>query len=901
MTFLYKISEIHINNLEQPVGVNKDIIIGWELQSDRNQVWQQSYQIQISTTDDFQELIYDSGNVLSQESANITIQLTSIQSLCRYFVRCSSTNQYKESSGWSNTATFVTGILDESEWKGNFISAETEDDADNSKGTVLYQYFQCKEKPIHSAFMVSTALGLYDLKINGDRISGDELKPGWTSYGKRLLYQTYDVKHILQQGQNCISAMIGAGWYKGLMGFLLERNNYGKQTAFYCMLRICYEDGECEEIFTDEHWNGTDAPVTFAEIYNGEQYDARKEHILTLTDQHAQADQLSESAQVIHIVQNISYPFRQLVAQTGCGVRKKEAFQPVAIFTTPKGEKVLDFGQNMAGWVSFVGHGPVGESITLKHFEVLDQAGNVYTDNLRTAKQEFKVIFDGTESKVYEPHFTYMGFRYVQILTSSNQCRAEHFIAHALYSDMRECGKFECSDSLVNQLHHNIQWSMKGNFVDIPTDCPQRDERCGWTGDAQIFSTTASYLMDVSTFYQKWLDDMVADQTPEGGIPHIVPDILTNAKDNTNWLVSDGTHSASAWADAITIIPWLLYQTYGNPQILNRYYDSMKNWIDFMTAHATDGVFDYGVQLGDWLALDASEGSYYGATPNDYVCSVYYIYSCSLLVKAAKVLRRIEDVEKYESLYQKLLTQFRKHYVNEDGSLTSDTQTAYILALHFHMIPDDFREQAARHLVSLLKEQDNHLVTGFVGTPYFCDALSGNGYAKEAYQLLLRQEYPSWLYEVKKGATTIWEHWDGLKPDGTMWSDEMNSFNHYAYGAIGAWLYEECAGIQLDEEQPGFKHWIIHPCVNTFSYVKASYHSIYGVGRVDWKRKCSDDGILKSVISLCVEIPVNTTATVILDHCVKIIDSDGIIMEASEQGYQGNLSSGTYRIQYQMQ
>lgn len=534
-----------------------------------------------------------------------------------------------------------------------------------------------------------------------------------------------------------------------------------------------------------------------------------------------------------------------------------------------------------------------GEEAELRCFEVLDANGNVYTDNLRTAKQTIRYICNGRKS-VYHPNFTFQGFRYVKIARwpdSAGKISADVFRACALYSEMEQTGSFSCSNPLVNQLQHNILWGLKGNFVDIPTDCPQRDERMGWTGDAQIFCRTACYLMNTDAFFTKWLADLAADQTKEGGVPHVVPDIISG-KEQADWLMSQGTHSAAIWADAAVIIPWALYLVYGDKEILKKQYHSMKKWILFMKNHATDYIWNYKRQFGDWVALDAEEGSYFGATPNDLTCTAFFAYSTGLFVKTARALGKTEDEKEFADLYQNIVKKFQAAFFNRDGSMTAQTQTAHILALHFQLVPEAYREKTAKRLTELLAERDGHLVTGFAGTPYFCHALSENGYVKEAYELLLKEDFPSWLYQVKMGATTVWEHWDGIKPDGTMWSSDMNSFNHYAYGAVGDWLYRVVLGIDADEEEPGFRRIIIRPQTGeAFSYAEGAFISIYGEIAVRWEKEGERT-------KLSVRIPVNTRAAVILEQGACIIHAGELEFKEKDGRLQAECGSGSWSVEY---
>ena len=516
------------------------------------------------------------------------------------------------------------------------------------------------------------------------------------------------------------------------------------------------------------------------------------------------------------------------MTQPGSHVTMVDRLPAVAVLTTPEGDRVVDFGQNMTGWVEIRAKGVPGAVFELNCFEVLDAAGNVYTDNLRGAKETIRYICRDDQAFCWHPNFTFQGFRYARIAAFYGEPKPENFVAHTVHSAMAQTGFFSCANPDLNQLWHNILWGLKSNFLDIPTDCPQRNERLGWTGDAQIFCRTASYLMNTYTFFSKWLADVAADQTPEGGVPHVVPDLITGYEED-DWLLSQGTHSAAAWADVAVLNPWHMYLTYGDQEILKKQYRSMKRWIEFMRTHAVDHIWNYQLQFGDWVALDAHEGSYFGATPNDLTCTAYYALSTRTFARIAGILGKREDEKTYKRLYEDILRTFQSRFFDSEGNMTAQTQTAHIIALYFGLVPEKYREKTAAALVRLLEKENGHLVTGFVGTPYFCHALSANGYLKQAYELLLKDDFPSWLYQVKMGATTVWEHWDGIRPDGTMWSPDMNSFNHYAYGAVGEWMYRVLAGLEIDETHPGYKRFIVQPHPGGgLTWARTDFISVYG-------------------------------------------------------------------------
>ena len=736
------------------------------------------------------------------------------------------------------------------------------------------------EKKITHANLTITAMGVYEARLNGRRVGQFVMAPGWTSYHKRLQYQEYDITDLLTNGKNEIEVTVGKGWYRsplpGWLGCAYQDELRSRPCGLAAQITLTFEDGSSKILSTDKSWKVSDGPVRFSEIYDGEIYDSAKTPLLD---------------QPVTIFDG---PTDTLILQQGEEVCEQERLAVKKVFVTPNGEAVLDFGQNMTGYVELFVNAKAGDCVDLSFAEVMDKEGNFYTENYRGAKAQYHYICsDGVQT--WHPSLTFYGFRYIRIndFPGGIDCvKPENFTAITVHSNMKRTGFLSSSNTLLNQLFSNIIWGQKGNFLDVPTDCPQRDERLGWTGDAQIFCRTATYLMNTYTFYKKWLHDLEVDQTPEGGVPHVVPNIEEGRTDG-NWLLRQGPHSAAAWADAAIINPWTMYLMYGDKDILKKQYNSMKGWIDFMRAHAVDYIWNYKLQFGDWVALDAEEGSYFGATPNDLTCTAYYAYSTGLFVQMAKALGKEDVAAEYEELYHKIVKKFQETFFDAEGNMTAQTQTAHIVALYFQLTPEKYITKTVEGLKRLLDKENGHLVTGFVGTPYFCHALSQNHSLKEAYDLLLKEDFPSWLYQVKKGATTIWEHWDGMKDDGSMWSADMNSFNHYAYGAIGEWMYRVMAGIEADPEYPGFKHAILYPRIGgNLKYTAGKYHSIYGDVGVKWE-------VQGKQITLTVQIPVNTTAEIRLDQAKAVLESDGLTFAREADYMAAEAGSGTYHIAFE--
>lgn len=676
-------------------------------------------------------------------------------------------------------------------------------------GTVYLKNFRCAAKA-EKAMLEITALGVYEAKLNGERIGDFILAPGWTSYLNRLQVQSYDVTDMLKT-ENSLEVTVGQGW-RAIANKRDGSDFLGyRDTALIAELTLTYADGSTESIVTDSSWTARESKLRYTNIYDGDIYDAT-----------------FKAGSARHCI-CVDLEKDMLIPQEGEKIVEQERMPALQVIKTPAGETVIDFGQNMTGYVEFRIKGTPGAQATISHGETLDRDGNFYNANYRSADAQIKFVCDG-EEHTYKSALTFFGFRYIRLENWPDEVKKENFTAVVIHSDIRRTGYFECSDEAVNKLFKNIIWGQKSNFLDVPTDCPQRDERLGWTGDAQVFVRTASLNFDVERFFKKWLRDLAADQGRDGCVPHVIPNI------------SDDMGGSSAWSDAAVICPWEIYRTYGDKKILEDQFDSMKAWIDWMRERSENGRRSGGSHFGDWLGLDSPEGSYKGSTPEDLIATAYYKYSTELFIKAAHALGR--DVAKYENIPAEAAAAFRREYM-ENGRVKNATQTGCVLALYFDITDD--RAATVGQLNELI-ERAGHLETGFVGTPYLLHALSDNGYAETAYDLLLRREYPSWLYPISKGATTVWEHWDGIKPDDTMWSTDMNSFNHYAYGAVADWMYGAAAGINSDPDRPGFEHIIFRPVTDRrLDFVKASIDTRRGTVASEWRR---ENGRIKYIFTV---------------------------------------------------
>lgn len=798
----------------------------WQIESDKKQTKQRSYQFKVALDPACKQVVWDTGVITSDQSQHLLYQGEPLRSCTRYYYQVRIEDTYGRLSEWSEVDWWETAFLETPLPEAKWIAPK--DQCEKSKVFTLQKKVKITKK-IDSARAYITALGLYELRINGLKVGDQLLTPGWTSYHHRLQYQTYDISTLLRVGENVITIYLAEGWYKG-MGFE-EPYEYGQDLAALLEMHITFEQGSEEIIKTDATWKEGLGPFKTATIYNGEIYDAR----------------IHEEESIWKDIQCLEEPKINLVAQVNEPVRVTQRLKPVAILQTPKGETVLDMGQNMVGRIKMTVSAAKGTEIFLSYAEVLDKEGNFYRKNLREAKQHAVYITQGQKNETYAPTFTFYGFRYVKVEGfPKDQLGVESFTGEVIHSDMKPTGTLETDNPLVNQLYQNVIWGQRGNFVDIPTDCPQRNERLGWTGDAQVFIETALYNYEGALFFKKWLTDLKLEQSKDGSVPFVIPNILPEKT------------FGSGWSDAATVIPWALYQMYGDKKLLENQYHSMKAWVEKVRSLATNGsLWEAKIQFGDWLSLDGDPNLPLGATPIPIIATAYHARSTKILAKAAKVLGYEEEAQSYNDLAQQIVADFQAEFVTPNGNIIGGTQTSYILPLAFDLLTADMAKKAASELHRMIVANDYHLTTGFLGTPHLCSVLSEHGYHETAMRLLLQEEYPSWLYQVKQGATTIWERWNSLNPDGTFNDSGMTSFNHYAYGSIAQWLYSTLAGISYDEKEPGFKKAIIAPKIWDLGIhqVKSTYETLYGQISSEW---CLN----KDEVTVKVQIPVNTEATV---------------------------------------
>ncbi len=815
---------------------------------ERRGIVQAAYRIQLAADGtDFEQSVWDSGRVDSEQSIQLAYAGPPLAPRSGYRFRVKAWDTDGIESPWSEEGLLELGLGDSHVWQAKWITPDAGAIApDAEPAYLLRRTFEAAEA-ISSARVYASALGVYEVYVNGEKASDDLLAPGWTSYPSRLQYQTYDVTAALQKGGNAIGILLGDGWYKGGLGFEGKNFNYGERRAALLELHIRYADGSETVVATDDSWQSTLGAIQYSNIYHGETYDARLEPVGW---SEAGGGESATEGVGWHPVELLDLPYDRLVAQENWPTKVTEVLKPVAAFVTPAGDHVLDMGQNMVGRIRFTVQAETGTKIVLRHAEVLDKDGNIYFGNLRPARQTVSYTARGGETESYAPHFTFMGFRYVRVEGypgQENGLPLDAFVGEVMHSAMPSTGEFECSDERVNKLQQNIRWGQRGNFLDVPTDCPQRDERLGWTGDAQVFISTALFNFQGGPFFTKWLRDLKAEQHADGGVPFVIPDIVGGA-------------NSAAWGDAAVICPWTVYQYYGDKQLLEEQYESMKRWVDYIRSQGDqEFLWNSGFHFGDWLGLDAKEDSYIGATPTAFVATAYYAYSSRIVRDAARALGREEDAKRYDELYQRVVEAFRDEFTTKTGRIASPTQTAHVLALVFDLVDESVKGRVAEDLNNLIIENDYHLTTGFVGTPYLCFALSSSGYHTTAVRLLMQESYPGWLYSVSKGATTIWEHWDSIKPDGSFWSDDMNSFNHYSYGAIGDWMYRKVAGLDMDPAAPAYKRIRIEPLFGStlLTHARAAFNSMYGTIESGWK-------VEGGRITVNVVVPANTTAEIVL-------------------------------------
>ncbi|MFC7335948.1 family 78 glycoside hydrolase catalytic domain [Haloferula chungangensis] len=783
------------------------------------------------------ELLWDSGWIESDQSVLVPYAGKPLSSRQSLSWRVDYRDEDGQPSGWSEPASFELGLLSSKDWTAKWIRPGA--DLPELESTSLLRRSFPITQEVTQARLHVTARGLFEIHLNGEKVGRDEFAQGWTSYQKRIDTLSYDVTSSLKKGRNAIGAMLGTGWYAGKIGFRGESNRYGSQPELLLQLEVQYADGSSSTLISDEDWSSTfDGPIRSSSIYNGENYDANLE-----IDGWSTAE-----------FNDGSWAKVKANPDLGSAVLSPKPFAPVRVIeeiatqklTEPEpGRFIFDLGQNMVGYPEIRIPVTKGRTITMRFAEMLNPDGTMYTDNYRAAKStnQYTAARDGTIT--WKPTFTFHGFRYVELSGFEKDIspQKDWVTGLVLHSDLPRIGKFESSHPKLNQLQSNILWGQRGNFLDIPTDCPQRDERMGWTGDAQAFCSTSMFNYGSHAFWKSWLGSMRDDQLPSGKIPCVIPDVFAGP-------------DSPGWMDAATIIPWNVYVRTGDKEILSENYQMMEGLVGFYRKKAKNHRIHKISAFGDWLQPYAKDNK--GNTPFELLGTAFYAYSTQILADSAKVLGKTADAEKYQTEAKAVKQAFATHYFDEQGKLKNapETQTAYILAFEFNIIPEKFMKGAEKNLLRLINEADGHLRTGFLGTPYIAQVLEETGNPEVAFDLLFKESYPSWFYSINQGATTMWERWDSFTLKDGFHPEGMNSFNHYAYGAIGQWMYERVAGLAPDPTQPGYKHFFVRPLPGgPLTSASATLETAYGTASSSW-------ALTGRTLEMNVRVPPNTSATI---------------------------------------
>lgn len=847
---LHQVVDLQCEHLRCPIGLDEEVPrFSWKITSSSTNVNQGAYQIQV--TDGVPSLsetymLWDSGRRISNQSVLIEYAGPRLVPHTRYYWRVRIWDQTGMVSDWSALAYWETGFMGRP-WNASWVTFPIGEPGAPERPCRFISHRFFLENIPDTARLYITAKGIFEPWLNGNRVAEDWLTPGWTDYTKRLEYLTYDITEQLRRGENVFGAIVADGWYCGYLSLRSTRNHYGTEPALLAMLRMVDADGNINIIGSGEEWYGSDGPLRSADLYMGEVYDSRKKNPL-IDSPYDFSDW-----QKVDVIKPESSP--KLEGKQMPPTRAVEVISAISMAESAGGGHVFDFGQNLVGVVRLKVSAPCGTRITLRYAEMLNEDGSVYTENLRSAKSTDVYICSGNGKETYQPRFTFHGFRYVE-LTGDVIPALDALTAVVIQTDLVPTGYFSCSHTLVNKLQQNIQWGQRGNFLEIPMDCPQRDERLGWTGDAQIFCRTATFNYDVSSFFRKWMTDVRDAQYEDGSYPDVAPDLLRVSNDMLNRIPPHPHSGNAAYAEAGVICPWIIYERYGDKRILEENYAAMCRWIDYQIATST-GYICPPTSYGDWLATDAVKPAW-APTPCELVGTAYFAYTADIMAKIALVLEKLDDARFFSQTRKNVVAAFQHNFVTASGRVVGDTQTGYLLALGFDLIPEELVDAAGSYLIQSLARRNNHLSTGFVGTPLLCPVLSRINRKDLAYQVLLNDGYPSWLFPVKNGATTIWERWNSWTPEDGFGEVNMNSFNHYAYGAIGEWLYGNVAGIESDPDAPGFKHVYLRPELGPgLTFAEARLESPYGLITSAWK-------ISDGNWTWRVAIPPNTTATILL-------------------------------------
>jgi alpha-L-rhamnosidase len=785
---------------------------------------QTAYRIEVNN----ESVIWDSGWVESDQSVFVPYKGEPLQSRQRLNWRVNVKDEDGKEAGWSESATFELGLMSKDDWSGKWIRPADEGSSEIEHVTRFRRKFEAADS-IKTARLFVAARGVFEVSLNGQKVAEDHFANGFTSYKNRLDSLTYDVTDLLQEGENSFDAMLGFGWFAGRFGFKGERHYFGPYPELLLQLEIEYNDGSKKTIVSDENWEATfDGPIVSSSIYDGEHFDARKEWTNWKP-----------------VVVNEDLGKARIVPKPFPTVKQKQTVPAKEITEPQPGHFVFDLGQNIVGWVKLNIPTEKGKTTTVRFAEMLNSDGTMHTKNYRGAKSTDSYTAAETGNIEWEPKFTFHGFQFVELsgLPAGVKPDKDWVTGIVLYSDLAQIGTFDSSHAKLNQLQSNIVWGQRGNFLDIPTDCPQRDERMGWTGDAQAFIPTSMFNYECNAFWKSWLGSMRDDQSDNGKIPHVIPDVL-------------GAGGSPGWMDAATFVPWEVYVRAGDVETLSDNYEMMERLVGWYRGQTVDGLIPKIRAFGDWLQPYAEDNR--GDTPHPLLALAFYGRSCQILADTARVLGKEEDAKKYSDEAKSIADSFAKHYFDAEGKIQNapETQTTYLLAIEFNLIPKSMHEKATANLIRLIDEADGHLRTGFLGTPYIVSVLDKMGRSDLALSLLFKETYPSWFYSINQGATTVWERWNSYSKEDGFHGANMNSLNHYAYGAVGQWMYERIAGLSPDPKKPGYKHFYVRPLIaEQLDWAKAELQTAYGLASSGWKKESGK-------LVLDVVVPPNTTATI---------------------------------------
>ena len=885
-------------NFDNPVGYClRKLSFSWKLPQGDN-IKQTAYRIQVvhnpedfslAETDLYRTSVWDTKKVESSQSINIPFY-RELLSQERLYWRVKYWDNKGRESMWSDVKFFEAGLLDKSDFLGEWISSPFKPRKwqptlrsgnkivkKPAKTEVQPTYFRKEfelNRQVKKARMYVATLGVFQAYINGEKIGDDVWGTGWTNYNKRVQVNTYDITKLLEKGKNAVGALLGDGWYAGTIGWR-HKGVYGDIPAIKIYLDIEFDDGSNLQLATDKSWKSSYGAIQYSDIYMGEKYDARLE-----------MDGWNEVGFDDSNWKNASYKIKSKPefedARRNTMIRPMQYLKPVNIRKIGDKKFIVDMGQNMVGWAEIKMSAPKGEKIKLRYGEMLQQTGMLYTENYRFADSRDEIISNG-KTFVWSPTFTFHGFRYIEISGIDYTPELDDIKGVVLHNDIAQTANFECSDEMINKLQSCILWGQKSNFFSVPTDCPQRDERLGWTGDATAFTPTASFNMDVRAFFHKWSLDMRDSQRSDGNMAFICPDILGAA------------NGAPFWGDAIVVIPYEIYMAYGDKKILVDNYDAMKKWVDYQNNSSKEFI-RANRGFGDWLQPNSNKTT--GDTPNELIATAYFAYTAELVSKTAKILDKKDDIVKYQKLSDDVKKAFNKKFVKQDGEMTTDAQTAYLVPLNLNVIAPEMREKVFAKLVKRIENDNFHLRTGFIGTPHLNPTLSKFGRPDLAYRLLMNKTYPSWLYPITQGATTMWERWNSYTHKDGFGDVNMNSFNHYAYGAIGQWIYKDVAGLWYADA--GYSKILYAPTPNSaLNYASVWHDTPYGRASSKWNT------IGGKEMRWQIQIPSNSEGIVVFKtknkNSIKVNGKQPVGLQTSDCGYPCiTLGSGEYQITYSL-